>query len=166
MTREEIKNTPEIVDLMLDKCILADSRTKLRKKLEEVCDLAIEALEQEPCEDEETKLQKIYNKGYEDCRQAAIDTIESWLLCDDYDRAERHIMRAMQSVLYDLKPVNPPSKTGNWIEHEIKDLSKRVEILEKQMKEDKEEQIKKLKAELDYAKFCCALKERDITNGF
>lgn len=41
----------------------------------------------------------------------------------------------------------------------IKDLSKRVEILEKQMKEnqEKEEQLKKLKAELDYAKFRCAL---------
>ena len=45
----------------------------------------------------------------EDCisRQAAIDTIESWLSCDDYNEGERHIMRAMQSVLYDLPPVNP-----------------------------------------------------------
>ena len=44
-----------------------------------------------------------------DCisRQAAIDTIESWLSCDDYNEAERHIMRAMQSVLYDLPSVNP-----------------------------------------------------------
>jgi len=39
----------------------------------------------------------------------------------------------------------------------IKDLSKRVEILEKRIKEDKEEQLKKLKAELDYAKFRCSL---------
>lgn len=39
----------------------------------------------------------------------------------------------------------------------IKNLSKRVEVLEKQIKEDKEEQLKKLKAELDYAKFRCAL---------
>ena len=45
----------------------------------------------------------------EDCisRQAAIDTIESWLSCDDYNEGERHIMRAMQSVLYDLPSVNP-----------------------------------------------------------
>ena len=43
------------------------------------------------------------------------------------------------------------------IKNEVKDLSKRVEILERQMKEDKEEQLKKLKAELDYAKFRCAL---------
>lgn len=44
-----------------------------------------------------------------DCisKQAAIDIIESWLSCDDYNEAERHIMRAMQSVLYDLPPVNP-----------------------------------------------------------
>lgn len=48
MTREEIKNTPELVDFMLDKCVLADSRTKVRKRLEEVCDLAIKALDQQP----------------------------------------------------------------------------------------------------------------------
>ena len=40
-------------------------------------------------------------------RQAAIDIIESWLSCDDYNDAERHIMRAMQSVLYDLPSVKP-----------------------------------------------------------
>ena len=51
MTREEIKNTPELVDFILDKCILADSRTKVRKRLEEICDLAIKALEKQPCED-------------------------------------------------------------------------------------------------------------------
>lgn len=43
------------------------------------------------------------------------------------------------------------------IKNEVKDLSKRVETLEKQIKKDKEEQLKKLKAELDYAKFRCAL---------
>lgn len=48
MTREEIKNTPELVDFMLDKSITADSRMKLRKRLEELCKLAIKALEQEP----------------------------------------------------------------------------------------------------------------------
>jgi hypothetical protein len=51
MTREEIKNTPELVDFILDKCILADSRTKVRKRLEEICDLAIKALEQQPRDD-------------------------------------------------------------------------------------------------------------------
>ena len=51
MTREEIKNTPEIVDFMLDKSVLADSRAKVRERLEEVCNLAIKALEQEPCDD-------------------------------------------------------------------------------------------------------------------
>ena len=48
-------------------------------------------------------------------RQAAIDTIENWLSCDDYNDAERHIMRAMQSVLYDLPPVTPTEKVGQWI---------------------------------------------------
>ena len=43
------------------------------------------------------------------------------------------------------------------IKNEVKDLSKRVETLEKQLKEEKEEKIEKLKAEIDYAKFRCAL---------
>lgn len=51
MTKEEIKNTPEIVDFMLDKCVLADSREKVHKRLEEVCNMAIKALEQNPCND-------------------------------------------------------------------------------------------------------------------
>lgn len=51
MTREEIKNTPELVDFMLDKSVIVDSREKLRKRLEGVCNLAIKALEQEPCVD-------------------------------------------------------------------------------------------------------------------
>ena len=54
-----------------------------------------------------------------DCisRQAAIDTIESWLSCDDYNEAERHIMRAMQNVLYDLPSVNP-QKPKSECEHD------------------------------------------------
>jgi hypothetical protein len=51
MTREEIKNIPELVDLMLDNCVLADTRANVRKRLKEVCDLAIKALEQEPSKD-------------------------------------------------------------------------------------------------------------------
>ena len=43
------------------------------------------------------------------------------------------------------------------IENKLKDLSKRVENIEKQMKDDKKEQLRKLKAELDYAKFRCTL---------
>lgn len=47
------------------------------------------------------------------------------------------------------------------IKNEVKDLSKRVETLEKQLKEEKEEQLEKLKAEIDYAKFRCALIESE-----
>ena len=47
MTREEILNTPEIVDFMLDKSVIVDSKIKLHKRLEELCKLAIKALEQE-----------------------------------------------------------------------------------------------------------------------
>lgn len=51
MTRKEIENTPELVDFMLDRSVIADSRMKLHKRLEELCKLAIKALEQQPCED-------------------------------------------------------------------------------------------------------------------
>ena len=63
---------------------------------------AVEFLCGEPCEDTIS-------------RQAALDTIESWLSCDDYNEAERHIMRATQSVLYDLPSVTPKQRTGHWI---------------------------------------------------
>ncbi len=70
--------------------------------ISEALDLAIKALEQESCEDAIS-------------RKAAIDTIESWLSCDDYNYAERHIMRAMQSVLYDLPSVKlQDPNTGHW----------------------------------------------------
>ena len=43
------------------------------------------------------------------------------------------------------------------IENEIEELFERVENIEKRMKGDTEEQLKKLKAELDYVKFRCTL---------
>lgn len=39
------------------------------------------------------------------------------------------------------------------IENEIEELFERVENIETQMKKEKEEQLEKLKAELEYAKF-------------
>lgn len=47
------------------------------------------------------------------------------------------------------------------INNRLKDLSERVENIEKQIKEDKEERLKKLKAELNYAKFRCALQQTE-----
>lgn len=51
MTREEILNTPEIVDFMIDKSVMVESKMKLHKRLDELCELAIKTLEQKPCED-------------------------------------------------------------------------------------------------------------------
>ena len=111
-------------------------------------DMAIKALEQEPCreaDDYENEISDLYNRldiveydkerlreevttleeklkglSAEPCddvisRQAVIDVIERWLECSGYNEAERHIMRAVQSVLYDLPSVKPQeSKTGHW----------------------------------------------------
>lgn len=67
-----IKNTPELVDFLLDKSVIADSREKLHKRLEEVCNLAIKALEQEPCEDcisRQAVKELYYKDGYIDFRK-------------------------------------------------------------------------------------------------
>jgi len=48
-------------------------------------------------------------------REAAIDAIEKWLSCYDCNETERHIMRATQSILYDLPSVTPSRHKGHWI---------------------------------------------------
>lgn len=61
-------------------------------------------------------------------RQAAIDIIESWLSCDDYNEAERHIMRATESILYDLPSVNLQEPKTRWIpvSERLPDIGQRV----------------------------------------
>ena len=71
-------------------------------------------------------------------------------------------MKVYNDTIYDALKNGTPlpemfDRENSEIKNEINLLSKRVETLEKQMKEDKEEQLKKLEAELDYAKFRCAL---------
>ena len=84
-------------------------------------------LEQEPLEVEAAQLQKAYNKGFEDCRQAVLDKIEveAWAFCDYLIRAERndeqkpvsHFTDNLRECISDdLQPVNPQEpKTGHWI---------------------------------------------------
>ena len=113
MTREEAKIF--LLQLNTDK--------QLNKSEHEALRIAIKGLEQEPTDD--ATLKDIFCMGCEykeqepceDCisRQAVIDVIERWLKCSDYNEAERHIMKAVQSVLYDSPPVTPQPKTGHWI---------------------------------------------------
>lgn len=49
-------------------------------------------------------------------RKTAIKTIDSWLSCDDYNEAEREIMRAARSMLLGLPSVTPNQKTGHWVQ--------------------------------------------------
>ena len=96
--KTELEPCDDWYDVPSDEMTLEQARQAvkdLRKKLAEY-------LDQDPCENAVS-------------RKAAIDIIESWLSCDDYNEAERHIMRAMQSVLYDLPPVTPKEKIGKWI---------------------------------------------------
>lgn len=108
MTKEEIKNTPELVDFMLDNSVLADARTKVRKRLEEVCDLAIRGLEQEPRKDEvvltneeyrklvSNEFENGYAKGYKEALEGepVLDEIRAEI------ERERSFQRAMDE--YDI----------------------------------------------------------------
>lgn len=58
-----------------------------------------------------------------------------------------------------------PFQENSETKYDIKDLFRRVENIERQMKEDKEEQIKKLQAELEYAKFNNAYLERQLNES-
>ena len=109
MTIKEIKSTPELVDFMLDESVIADSREKLRKRLEKVCNLAIKALEQESCEN---------------CisRADVEQTVENNILCythsdrwmdqdpdTDCHKAIRMALKMLRKDLEKLPPVTPRS---------------------------------------------------------
>jgi hypothetical protein len=106
MTNEEAKN---LIVKWLDSAE-SEGFLHLAKEYRQAIDMAIKALE--PCEDAIS-------------RQAAIETIDGWLKCNDYNNAERHIMRAMQSVLYDLPPVTP-KQGGEMRKETLQELSAMV----------------------------------------
>lgn len=98
MTKKEILNTPEIVDFMIDKSVVEVSRMKLHKRLEELCKLAIKALEQESCEDcisRKVVKEQMIKYGFkapdmtvtefvEDCLPSVTPTRPTgkWIVCD------------------------------------------------------------------------------------
>lgn len=97
MTREEAWNE---IDAIIGKHEIDDEYVTItREQGYEALRVAREALEQQT----------------EDAisRQAVLDVIEKWLECSDYNGAERHIMRAVQSVLYDSPSVTLQPKTGH-----------------------------------------------------
>lgn len=123
MTREEIKNTPELVDFMLDKCILADSRTKVRKRLEEVCDLAIKALEQQPVTttNNDEPITIIYPTIVCDdaiSREAVFNAIEresEWLLAvKSHNGLTEIAFSGLRGRIDALSSVTPQQKNGRW----------------------------------------------------
>ena len=69
-------------------------------------DMAITALEQQPCEDAIS-------------RQAAIGIIQNWLNFDTgYSYGEKNVMKCAINELMDLPSVRVAEKTGRWIEDE------------------------------------------------
>lgn len=65
-------------------------------------------LEQEPLEVEATELQKAYNKGFEDCRQAVIDELNKW------DWQELYLpIHFKENIIDVVPPVNPQEPYGD-----------------------------------------------------
>ena len=110
-------------------CGKCDLAMPSKEPILEAFKMAIKALETIP------KYKDAYGKGWDDgakatyehlkmceeeqsgdliSRDAVLDVIEGWLKCSDYNEAERHIMRATKSILYDLPSVNSQEpKTGH-----------------------------------------------------
>ena len=59
-----------------------------------------------------------------------------------------------------VKEVKSESEEMVVINNRLKDLSERVENIEKQIKEEKEEQLRRLQAQIDFAELRCSLQGR------
>ena len=95
MTREEIEKLPIIIAMVLDESVLVDTKEKIHEKLTEVCNLAIKALEQEPCEDAISRQAELeYIEGSE---AELGHSSENELVCQD---------------IKELPPVTPQPKTA------------------------------------------------------
>ncbi len=69
----------------------------------EALDVVIKLLEQEPLEIEAAELQKAYNKGFEDCRQAVLE--KQYRIDDSATLSTRDVVNVED--IEDLQPVNP-----------------------------------------------------------
>ena len=73
-------------------------------------------LEREPLEVEATELQKAYNKGFEDCRQA---TIEAFQMFRGYEanRTNAEWVDRIETIVKKLPSVKQEPKIGHWIRY-------------------------------------------------
>ena len=108
MTNEEAKAIIQKEYLCVDRdcdiersCGKCDLMMPSKEPILQAYKIAMQVLSQESCNDAIS-------------RQAAIDIIESWLSCDAYNEAERHIMKAMLCALKDLQPIKPQLNMGHW----------------------------------------------------
>jgi len=82
----------------------------------EAINMAIQALEQQPCEVEAEKLQQAYNKGFEDCRQAVLDCLTATGLKKyDFILDARNKIKALPPAT--PKPYLPDTNIGNMSEN-------------------------------------------------
>lgn len=113
MTIEEIKNTPELVDFMLDKSIILDSRIKLHTRLEELCRLAIKELEQESCE------------CCEDCiRRSDIGLTDfEIVMCNgDYKEGLKMLLDKIEKALSVTPQPKPKTEKCKWIRYDYRTI--------------------------------------------
>ena len=73
-------------------------------EVKDICDEARKALQTEPLEVEAAKLQQAYNKGFDDCRQAVLETLD-WY---EHDKCEiESYIREIADDIKRLPSVNP-----------------------------------------------------------
>ena len=79
------------------------------KEMLEAYDMAIEALEQEPCEDCISRTELL----------SKIDAERKHLLDLKMDGAEHIVVHHARRIIEDMPPVTPQPKVGEWLEKEI-----------------------------------------------
>ena len=123
MTREEAKAIIRKEYLCVDRdcdiersCGKCDLMMPSKEPILQAYELAIKALEQEPCEVEATKLQQAYNKGFEDCRQALLDAFgfsektRKW--GGDHSGYNTMMLYEIQDMIESAPSVKQEPKTG------------------------------------------------------
>lgn len=99
MVREDIEKIPGIADVLLDESVITDTRENLRKRLNEVCDMAIKTLEQDP---RMGMTYALYKKS------SATDDYTRW---GTYDVSDQRQLEAMLRAVF---------RFGGWVYNDFK----------------------------------------------
>ena len=115
MTRDEAINNLNMISVAFVEPVTKEQR----KLIYDTFDMAIKALDQEPLEVEAAQLQKAYNKGFEDCRQAVIDSLHN-KFADGFDSDRWWNSISVLYAINKLPSVKQEPKTDNDLDMKLK----------------------------------------------